>query len=165
MCQRLYIASRKELKTQRLGKRSPFLSVREVSDDTQARGRFSPERPFVYLAGGQVVCGCGFPAIQAEEDAEPDQMDPADLERMRAWADHLREACRRHSSVELYLCWVHEESEPALGRRTVSIDDLRSPSFRLRHRELNSREFLPTGQARQRLRQRCRPLGGVPIFV
>ena len=107
-----------------------------MGDDAQARGRFSPERPYVYLAGGHVVCGCGFPAIQAKGQAEPGQVDPADLESMRALADHLREPCRRNSTVELYLCWVHEESEPPLGRRTVSIDDLRGPSFRLRHREV-----------------------------
>jgi hypothetical protein len=54
---------------------------------------------------------------------------------MQALADHLREACRRNSTVELYLCWVHEEAEAALTRRTASLPDLREAHFRFRHRE------------------------------
>jgi hypothetical protein len=67
--------------------------------------------------------------------AEP-RVDPADIQSMLALAEHLRVACRRQSTVELYLCWVHEEAEPPLTRRTVSLPHLRDGHFRLRHREL-----------------------------
>jgi hypothetical protein len=31
------------------------------------------------------------------------------------------EACRGHSTVALYLCWVHEEPESPATRRTVTL--------------------------------------------
>jgi hypothetical protein len=83
-----------------------------------------------------VECGCGFPAMPAGPDVSEPRIDPADIQSMLALAEHLRVACRRHSTVELYLCWVHEEAEPTLTRRTVSLPNLRDGHFRLRHREL-----------------------------
>jgi hypothetical protein len=134
VCQRLYIASRTRLKTVRKTKAAPFLAVEEVNENARPRDRFGPDREFLYLAGGHVECGCGFPATPAEPAAREARVDPADLQSMQALAEHLREACRRHSTIELYLCWVHEESEPPLTRRTVSLPDLREATFRLRHR-------------------------------
>jgi hypothetical protein len=136
VCQRLYIASRTKLKTVQKTRAAPFLAVQDVSNDARARGRFGPDRAFLYLAGGHVECGCGFPAVSAEPGVSEARVDPADLQSMQALAEHLRDACRRHSTVELYLCWVHEEAEPSLTRRTVSLPDLRRDDFRLRHREL-----------------------------
>ena len=136
MCQRLYIASRMQLTTVHKTRAAPFIAVHELGVDVRAKGRFGPDRDFVYLAEGHVECGCGFPAVQAEPGAPDPRLDPADLRSMQALAEHLSGACRRHSTVELYLCWVHEESESPLTRRTVTLDDLRDSAFRLRHREL-----------------------------
>jgi hypothetical protein len=136
VCQRLYIATRTALTTVSRGKGSPFLTVEDVSSDARARAHFHPERRYLYLAGGHVECGCGFAAVQADGTKPDAPPDPADHQSMRALADHLREACRRHSTAELYLCWVHEESEPPLTRRTVTLDDLRDAWFRLKHREV-----------------------------
>jgi hypothetical protein len=136
VCQRLYIASRTKLKTLRRTKAAPFLVVDDISDDSRIRGRFGPDRVFLYLAGAHVGCGCGFPAVPHEPDGHAGRVDEADMQSMRALAEHLREACKRHSTVELYLCWAHEESAPPLGRRTVSLGELREAGFRLRHREL-----------------------------
>jgi hypothetical protein len=117
-------------------KSAPFLAVQDVSDNARARGRFGPDRAFLYLAGGHVECGCGFPAMPAEPDVSEPRVDPTDIQSMLALAEHLRAACRRHSTVELYLCWAHEEAEPPLTRRTVLLPNLREADFRLRHREL-----------------------------
>jgi hypothetical protein len=136
MCQRLYIASRTKLNTVRRSKGSPFLAVEDVAADAVARRRFHPDRELLYLAGAHVECGCGFPAVLADGHTPEASVDPADLWSMRALADHLREACRGHSTVELYLCWAHEESEPPLTRRTAALSDLREARFRLRHREV-----------------------------
>jgi len=136
MCQRLYIASRKKLKTQKRGKSSPFLSVQDLGDADRVREHFGPDREHLYLAGAHVVCGCGFPAVQADGSGRDDRVEPEDLQSKQALAEHLRDACRGNGTIELYLCWTHEESEPPLGRRTVSLRDLRDPAFRLRHREL-----------------------------
>lgn len=136
MCQRLYIASRTRLNTVRRSKGAPLLVVQDVSNDARARERFHPDRKYRYLAGGHVECGCGFPAVLAEGN-KPDAPDDAkDLQSMTALADCLRAACRGHSTVELYLCWVTEEAEPPLTRCTVTLEDLRDPRFRLRYREL-----------------------------
>ena len=136
MCQRLYIASPTRLDTVRRSKASPFLVVPEASDDAQARERFHPDRKYLYRAGGHVECGCGFPALLAEGNKPDAPDDPKDLQSMTALAEHLRAACRRHSTVDLYLCWATEETEPPLTRRTVTLEDLRDSRFRLRHREL-----------------------------
>ncbi len=97
---------------------------------------FGPDRPFLYLAGAHVECGCGFPAVAAEPGAPERRTDSAELESLQALAQYLRRACRGQSTVELYLCWAHEESEPPLSRRTVDLADLGHSGFRLRHREL-----------------------------
>lgn len=136
MCQRLYIASRTRLNTVRRSNASPVLTVQETPDDARARERFHPDRKYLYIAGGHVECGCGFPAVLAEGNKRDAPDDPKDLQSMTALADHLREACRRHSTVELYLCWATEETEPPLTRRIVTLQDLRDSRFRLRHREL-----------------------------
>jgi hypothetical protein len=72
---------------------------------------------------------------------------------MNTLAEHLRDACRGHSTVELYLCWIHEESEPLTSRRTVTLGDLRDPSFRLRHRELLTVGGGPSNKQMQRTRR------------
>ena len=135
MCQRLFIASRKQLKTVKRRKSGGLLTVSALDGRGDVSGGcFGPDREFLYLAGGHVVCGCGFPAVQA--DGEEGKVEPKDLETMGVLAEHLREACRKHNTLELYLCWVHEEDESPIGRRTVSLDALRSPEFRFRHREV-----------------------------
>jgi hypothetical protein len=136
MCQRLYIASRSKLETVRKTKAAPFLSVRALSDDAHVRQRFGPDRAFLYLAEAHVECGCGFPVVAAEPSGPERRTDPADLQSLQALAQYLRRACRGHSTAEIYLCWAHEESEPPLSRRTVSLADLANSGFRLRHREL-----------------------------
>jgi hypothetical protein len=134
VCQRLYIASRTKLNSQHKTKAAPLLAVQDVSGDKRVRDRF-PGREFIYLAGAHVECGCGFPALSSDPGGGVSPVDPMDLRSMRALADHLRGACKRHDTVELYLCWVHEESEAPLSRRTVTLKDLRDDGFRLRHRE------------------------------
>ena len=105
MCQRLYIASRTKLSTVSRSKASPFLSVQAASGSAAMPDRFSRDREYLYIAGGHVECGCGFPAVLA--NGEPDApSDPTDLQSMKALAKHLREACQRHSTVEVYLCWA-----------------------------------------------------------
>src|SRR5260221_6520334 len=136
MCQRLYIASRTRLNTVRRSKAAPLLAVQDVSDDARVRERFHPDRKHLYLAGGHVECGCGFPAVLAEGNKRDAPDDSKDLQSLTALADQLHGACRRHSTVELYLCWATEETEPPLTRRTVTLEDLRDSRFRLRHREL-----------------------------
>ena len=153
MCQRLYIATRKRLPTVTKTKAAPYLEVQEVSDPALARGRFGPDRSFLYVAGAHFECGCGFPAVGADTSSKPKAPEEADLKSMNALAIHLRNACRGHSTVELYLCWIHEESETPTSRRTVTLGDLRDPRFRLRHRELLTVGGGPSNKQMQRTRR------------
>jgi hypothetical protein len=126
----------------RMTKAVPLMSVQNVSDDARFRRRFAAHRPFLYLAGAHVECGCGFPARAAEPSAPARRTDPADLQSLQALAQYFRRACRGHSTVELYLRWAHEEFEPPLSHRNASLADLGDSGFRLRHRE-----FLTAGRA------------------
>lgn len=134
MCQRVYIASRKELRTRRLSKKSPYLRVIKAEEDDPARGHFSGDLPLHYVAGAHLVCGCGFPAEY--DDGKPSKVDANDLQSMRTLAECIREACREDSWVEMFLCWVNDDDEPPVGRRNVAWEELLDPAFRLRHREL-----------------------------
>ncbi|SRR5260221_1820878 len=136
MCQRLYIASRTKLRTVRRATATSLLAVQDITEDARARKRFGEDKGFLYLAGAHVECGCGFPALPAEPDGPESKVDPQDAQSLQALAQYLREACKRHATVELHLCWVHEEPEAPLSRRTVSLSDLHDPAFRLRHREI-----------------------------
>jgi hypothetical protein len=134
MCQRLYIASRSPIATVRRTKAQPYLEIRKAPKTERVRRIFGPDRKHLYVAGAHVVCGCGFPTATGSD--RPDQVDGRDLSSMKALVAHLRPSCRRHSTLELYLCWPQEETEDPVGRRTVSLPDLEEPDFRLRHREI-----------------------------
>jgi hypothetical protein len=136
MCQRVYIASSVELPRVRRGANSPHLDVAPASDAGAIRSFLRPDLPFLYLAGGHVKCGCGFPSETADSQADPAKPDPADLASLAALAKYLRPACRKQATVQVYLCWAGLEDEPPDSDRNVSLDDLCQPSFRLRHKEV-----------------------------
>jgi len=133
MCQRVYVASRLDLATVRRDKQSPFLEVRRAPADAPVRRFLQRDLPNVYVAGGHVECGCGFPAETADGEADPKQLEAADIASLHALAEWLRPGCRRRGTVRLYLCWAGQEGEDPQADRTVSLSELRQPGFRLKH--------------------------------
>jgi hypothetical protein len=136
MCQRVYIASPVELRAVRRSSRDPYLEVAPVSDVPTIRAFLRADLPFLYLAGGHVGCGCGFPSETADAQPDPKKLDQADLASLTALAEYVRRACRTDAALQLYLCWAGEESEAPESRRSVSLDHLCQPGFRLKHRQI-----------------------------
>ncbi len=136
MCQRVYVASRLDLPTLRRGARSPFLEVCRAPEEAAVRRFLQGDLPNLYLAGGHVECGCGFPSETADGELDPKQVEPADVESLHALGEWLRPACRKRGTVRLCLCWAGLEGELPESARTVSLSQLREPGFRLKHGEV-----------------------------
>src|SRR5436309_10860757 len=111
MCQQLYIASHHKLSTVRRTKGHPYLQVDEVANEAWARALFRDDLANLYAAGAHAECGCGFPFEPVEPITKRGRPDDADLASLIALANHIRDACRKRSVVQLYLCWSHEVSE------------------------------------------------------
>lgn len=136
MCQRVYVASAFELPAIRRSAKSPYLDVHPVTGTSPVRASLRQDLPFLYLAGAHLECGCGFPDEPSGPDGKRTKLDPADVKSLAALADFLRPACGKYATVQLYLCWAGQESDPPEGHRRVSLDELRQPAFRLKHKQL-----------------------------
>jgi len=136
MCQRVYIASSVELPRVRRGKQSPYLEVAPVADAGEVRALFRPDLPFVCLAGGHLGCGCGFPSETTDLGPDPEKLDQSDLASLAALVEYVRPACSKDGSAQIYLCWANQEGDGPLSRRSVSLDELLQPGFRLKHQQI-----------------------------
>jgi hypothetical protein len=133
MCQRVYVASRLDLPTVSRGVQSPLLEVRRATDEVPVLRFLQGDLSNVYVAGGHVECGCGFPAETTDGELDPKRLEAADVESLHALGEWLRPACRNGGTVRLYLCWAGQEGESPESARTVSLSELREPGFRLKH--------------------------------
>jgi hypothetical protein len=139
MCQRVYVASRVELPKVRRGETSPYLEVLPPFSAIAAgrvRQLLDPELPFLHVAGGHVECGCGFPSQTTDEAPDPENLSQADVASLTALAEYVRPACSKYATVQLYLCWVNQEGQGPVSRRSATLDDLREAGFRLKHQEV-----------------------------
>jgi hypothetical protein len=136
MCQRVYVGSSVELPTVSRGAKSPYLQVAPAANAPAVRALLRADLPFLYLAGGHVVCGCGFPSETVDSKLDPAKLDRAELASMAALAAYVRPACPKYATVQLYLCWAGQEGDGPVSRRSVTLDDLRQPEFRLKHQEV-----------------------------
>ena len=66
-------------------------------------------------------------------DAIAAQADVSQEEQVVAM---FRKACSKYGTVQLYLCWVNQEGQGPISRRSVTLEDLRKPGFRLKHQEV-----------------------------
>ena len=88
------------------------------------------------LAGAHLKCGCGFPADSSEYVHNEKPAEAVDVASMRAVAAYIGKACSRDATVRPYLCWAHELEDDPVGKRSVSLAELRNAMFRFRHKEL-----------------------------
>ena len=136
MCQRVYVACRGALPTVRRGAQSPFLEVQVAPPVPHIRGFLQLDLPNVYLAGGHVVCGCGFPDLFGDDVVRAAPIGEADVQSLRALVEWLRPAVEGHKTARLYLCWPHRQHDPPQGERTVTVTQMLEAGFRLRHHEI-----------------------------
>jgi hypothetical protein len=136
MCQRLYVASDLELPVMRRGAGSPFLEVRRLPSHARIPAFPRSGLDHVYVAGGHVECGCGFPDVLANGGNQSEPVEPADLRSLQALAEWLRPACGKRRIVRLYLCWAGHEADPPESELTICLAGLRASGFRLRHKQV-----------------------------
>jgi hypothetical protein len=146
MCQRVYVASSIKLPRVRRGERSPFLDARPDSD--LSFFHLGAELPYLHLAGGHLVCGCGFPSETAGGEPDPRKLAKEDVASLSALVDYIRPACTKRRTALIYLCWAGTEEEPPESAREVSSAEMREPGFRLKHRQVLT--VRSTGKAARR---------------
>jgi hypothetical protein len=136
MCQRLYVASRTELARVRKTKAAPFLELRPLGNEGAGVRRHFPaaEFPHLYVAEAFAPCGCGFPEeLGGSESPRIGAEERATMERLR---EVLRPVARGRPRLQLFLCFLGNEAEEIAHRRTLSLAELESPTFRFRDLEI-----------------------------
>ena len=136
MCKRVYVPSRRELPTVRRGVHSPFLQVQVAPQVPHIRRFLQLDLPNMYLAGGDVECGCGFPDTVLDDPSAEPPVDPADVRSLHALVEWLRPALRGQNLARLYLCWPHRQHDPPETERTVTLSQMLEPGFRLKHLQI-----------------------------
>jgi hypothetical protein len=145
MCRALYLASDHPLPIIPLRQTLPdvmFSSTWPVEaqrfhtaelDEAQMCVKKNLSCTYVLNSGSYEGCACGF--NQGREYPEV-EYDPEELKAAKDSIEELSRYVRETNVLEIYACWIDDESKPVVYHRTVTPDDLASPDFFFRDREL-----------------------------
>ena len=137
MCQRVYIASQKELPLVKRSQREPYLQVEGLTNEQAAvRRHFRREFNHFYVAGAHLPCGCGFPAHPSDPQAKQTRIPEEDRKSVARLREYLRAALGKRQPVLLYLCWPGDEGEAPRNERSIKVTELEDPEFRFRTSEI-----------------------------
>ncbi len=89
--------------------------------------------PNVVFAGSYEGCSCGFNYGREYPDYEDDKEH---LNAARESVGQLVTYIRNNEIKELYACWFDDESLSQVAERTVTIEELSSPTFVFNQKEL-----------------------------
>ena len=136
MCQRLYVATRTGLTRVKKTRADPYLDLRPLPPgDGRVRRHFNlAEFPYVYVAEAFAPCGCGFP--EELPRGKRRRAEKEERETMARLAECLRSAVRARPRVQLLLCFLGDEDGEASTGRTVTLSELRHPTFQFRNLEV-----------------------------
>ncbi|QDU21170.1 hypothetical protein ETAA1_31350 [Urbifossiella limnaea] len=135
MCMVVYVGSDYPLPTWPWDQSRPAFHVVEQSDPADpVRQRFT--KPYVYFAGSQDGCGCGFHYGPYGTDDPDAEVDAATAACRRAFGDYLAVALQHQREVEVYACWSGEEAEPPEYHDRATPAELGSGEAYVREREL-----------------------------
>lgn len=109
-------------------------NVSELTE-AEAPARERLDRAFVYHAGSQTHCGCGFNEGLDENNDPEDERDLARQARL-AFAQYMRDALGRIDAVDVYTVWWGEWTHPVESRRVVGADEFERPGFLFVEKEL-----------------------------
>jgi hypothetical protein len=113
---------------------SPGFYVSEPRECEQAVRHHLPF-PCVRYLGARTGCGCGFRRDYGGF-VDVDSEKTATAADHTALAEYLRALPPQTRPMQIYGCWSGDESEPSEHFRTCTIEDLESPEFGFREREL-----------------------------
>jgi hypothetical protein len=137
MCQRVYIASQKELPLVKRSQREPFLQVEGLTNaEAAVRRHFRREFTHFYVAGAHMRCGCGFPAYPSDPQAKQTRIPEEDRKSVERLRDYLGAGLGKRRPVQLYLCWPGDEGEAPRNERSIKVTELENPEFRFRTSEI-----------------------------
>ena len=137
MCQRVYIASQKELPLVKRSQREPYLQVDGLTNSEAAvRRHFRREFTHFYVAGAHLRCGCGFPAYPSDPQTKQTRIPEEDRKSVQRLRDYLRAGLGKRRPVQLYLCWPGDEGEAPRNERSIKVTELENPEFRFRTSEI-----------------------------
>jgi hypothetical protein len=132
LCQRLYIASSRELGTLKKSKSKPELGVEELNDpDKRIRRHFRSDYQHFYVASAHLPCGCGFPSA-SDRSSRNRSIRPEDARSVERLRSYLRPFIHGRNSVQLYLSWRWNDDEAPRHEREVELQELGGPEFGFR---------------------------------
>lgn len=129
MCLAVYLASDTEVPEVPFNNTSPSFYVEEVGVNDEVRRQF--RLPFVYYAGSNQGCGCGFSKEgQVGEDLEKSQSNYYALSQV------IRSAQARGANTEVFTCWEGDQSDPPESVESVTTHQLEAEGFELQQLQL-----------------------------
>ena len=137
MCQRLYIASFKQLRSVKRNESAASLEVWPAGPEQDRIRRHFPlqDFPHLHVAGAHSPCGCGFPE-QLPNGKRRIRQEPQERGTMARLGELLRPVVSSRPRVQLYLCFIGDEDEPPQGRRSASLRELQHAEFCFRNLEV-----------------------------
>lgn len=135
MCMVVYVGSDYLLPTWPWEQTKPAFHVTDLGHpDHPVRARFT--KPFVFYAGSQDGCGCGFhygPYGGGDPDAV---VEDATAACRRAFGEYLAVALQHQNEVEVYACWSGDEAEPPEYHDRATPAEMGSGEVYVREREI-----------------------------
>ena len=129
MCLAVYVGSDKSIKEISWDKERPAFYVEEVNASEPVRKQFSGK--YVYYAGSHEGCGCGF-----SKDGEPPEELASCQANYYALGAVLRTALQNGARVQIFTCWVGDETDEPESVQSVTVGALTEPSYELQQLEL-----------------------------
>ena len=125
MCYAVYIGTDSPLQTSEWDKDDRRFHLKDLTErELPVRDKFS--KPYIYYAGSNLGCGCGFftNALLDPNDAEEMQRHEEAQVSLKALASMIRENLVTSETVEMFVTWEGRQAEPPVRKRTMSPDEL-----------------------------------------
>jgi hypothetical protein len=125
MCYAVYIGTDSPLQTSEWNKDDRRFHVKGLTEkDLPIRANFS--KPYIYYAGSNLGCGCGFFTSSLLDSSDPEEMQRHEEAQasLKALTALIQDSLSTSESVELFVTWEGRQAEPPSKRRAMSPDEL-----------------------------------------
>ena len=130
MCWALYLASDQHLPQIPWDQDVRAFNTQELSEaDSPVKTQFS--LPHVIYLGSHLRCGCGFMAVDTEDQKE----QAARAETVENLSRYLEMMLKEGARLEMFLCWEGDQTQPRIAEKILSPKDFLDLQFPLEEKQ------------------------------
>ena len=130
MCYAVYIGTDSPLQTSEWDKDDRKYHLKDLTEkDLPVRSNIS--KPYIYYAGSNLGCGCGFFTNSLLDPNDPEEMQRHEEAQasLKALASLIRDNLVLSETVEMFVTWEGRQAEPPARRRIMSPEELVSTTL------------------------------------